>query len=44
MLPENICGLHAGGLCNGTFSNIVTLGSIKREVQRLLSGNELISQ
>lgn len=44
MLPKNICSLHVGELCNGTFSDIVTLGSIKRHVHRLLWGNKLISQ
>lgn len=43
MLPKDICGLQASRLYNRTFSNIVTLGSIRREVQRLLWGNKAIS-
>lgn len=27
MLPKNICSLHAGGLCNGTFSKHQERGS-----------------
>lgn len=44
MFPTNICSLHVGELCNGTFSDIVTLGSIERDVQSLLWGNKLLSQ